>query len=108
VVDLIARHMTPLEPDPKILRRRLGKWGVEATFDLLALQRADLGSKGVEEPDVFAPVEDMIRKLLEEKACLTVKDLAISGKDLLAAAQADPRTRYAYIIEGQWVHVDVL
>ena len=57
---------------------------MEATFDLLALQRADLGSKGVEEQDVFTPVEDMIRKLLEEKACLTVKDLAISGKDLLA------------------------
>ena len=32
----------------------------------------------------------------------------MSGSQLLAAAQADPRTRYAYIIEGQWVHVDVL
>lgn len=31
----------------------------------------------------------------------------MSGSQLLAAAQADPRTRYAYIIEGQWVHVDV-
>lgn len=32
----------------------------------------------------------------------------MSGAQLLKAAQADPRTRYAYIIEGQWVHVDVL
>ena len=32
----------------------------------------------------------------------------LSGSQLLAAAQADPRTRYAYIIDGQWVHVDVL
>ena len=31
----------------------------------------------------------------------------ISGSQLLVAAQADPRTRYAYIIDGQWVHVDV-
>lgn len=31
----------------------------------------------------------------------------ISGSQLLAAARADPRTRYAYIIDGQWVHVDV-
>lgn len=31
----------------------------------------------------------------------------MSGSQLLAAAQADPRTRYAYIIDGQWVHVDV-
>jgi peptidoglycan hydrolase-like protein with peptidoglycan-binding domain len=32
----------------------------------------------------------------------------MTGNQLLQAAQADPRTRYAYIIEGQWVHVDVL
>lgn len=32
----------------------------------------------------------------------------MTGNQLLKAAQADPRTRYAYIIEGQWVHVDVL
>jgi hypothetical protein len=30
-----------------------------------------------------------------------------SGSQLLTRAQADPRTRYAYIIDGQWVHVDV-
>lgn len=32
----------------------------------------------------------------------------MTGNQLLKAAQADSRTRYAYIIEGQWVHVDVL
>lgn len=31
----------------------------------------------------------------------------ISGQKLLAMAQADPRTSYAYIISGQYVHVDV-
>ena len=31
----------------------------------------------------------------------------MTGNQLLKAALADPRTRYAYIIEGQWVHVDV-
>lgn len=31
----------------------------------------------------------------------------LSGSQLLSRAQADPRTRYAYIIDGQWVHVDV-
>ena len=30
-----------------------------------------------------------------------------SGTQLLAMAQADPRTNYAYIIDGQYVHVDV-
>lgn len=31
----------------------------------------------------------------------------VSGAALLARAQADPRTNYAYIISGQYVHVDV-
>lgn len=31
----------------------------------------------------------------------------VSGAKLLAAAQADKRCRYAYIISGQYVHVDV-
>ena len=31
----------------------------------------------------------------------------LSGKQLLAMAQADSRTRYAYIIDGSYVHVDV-
>ena len=31
----------------------------------------------------------------------------LSGASLLAMAQADPRTHYAYIIDGQYVHVDV-
>lgn len=31
----------------------------------------------------------------------------VSGAKLLSMAQADPRTRYAYIIDGQYVHVDV-
>ena len=31
----------------------------------------------------------------------------LTGSQLLSRAQADSRTRYAYIIDGQWVHVDV-
>ena len=31
----------------------------------------------------------------------------VSGAKLLAAVQSDQRCRYAYIIDGQWVHMDV-
>lgn len=31
----------------------------------------------------------------------------LSGQQLLTLAQADPRTRYAYVIDGAYVHVDV-
>ena len=84
VTDLIEHHMTPLEPDKRIMRRRLSKFGVEGVYDLLALQKADFGSKGVEEePDPFSQVEALIEEILAENACLTLKDLAINGRDLM-------------------------
>ena len=45
VTELIGQHMTKLEPDKKLLRRRLGKLGQERLQQLL-LQEADMGSKG--------------------------------------------------------------
>lgn len=84
VVALIERHMTPLEPDKRILRRRLGKYGIDGTLDLLALQQADFGSKGTKEKtDVFQQICRLIDELQAEEACLSVKDMAINGKDLI-------------------------
>ncbi len=84
VVFLIAQHMLPLEPDKKILRRRLGEYGAEKLQQLLALQKADYASKGVEENDYdFDAVEQMLQEILAEAQCLTVKDLVINGSDIL-------------------------
>ncbi len=83
VVALVERHMTPLEPDRKLLRRHLGKYGVEGTQALLALQRADFGSKGTQEQtDFFDRTAALIEVLLEEDACLGIRDLAVNGNDL--------------------------
>ncbi len=86
VVVLIAQHMTPLPPDRQILRRRLGKYGEPTVRLLLALQKADFGSKGTgktEDASVFSQVEACLDAILAEQDCLTVKDLAVNGRDLL-------------------------
>ncbi len=87
VTFLIDRHMTLLEPDKPQLRRFLGKYGETALRQLLLLQQADFGSKGSgqekEEPQ-FAEVKAMLGEILQEEACLTVKNLALDGSDLLA------------------------
>jgi len=85
VVFLIEHHMTPFEPDKKLLRRRLGKFGADAVKNLLALQQADYASKGVDEQEEtnFRQVESLLEEIIEEGACLSVKDLAINGTDLL-------------------------
>lgn len=87
VVFLVQHHMTPFEPDKKLLRRRLGKYGDEAVKQLLALQKADYSSKGVDDENEtlrFEQIEDLLAQILQEGTCLAVKDLAISGNDLLA------------------------
>lgn len=85
---LIAQHMTPLEPDKKQLRRRLGKYGFQTVAELLALQRADFGSKGTgiaEESDVFLRISGLLQEIASEETCLSLKDLAVNGRDLLEA-----------------------
>lgn len=86
VVFLIEHHMTPFEPDKKLLRRRLGKYGADTVRNLLALQKADYTSKGVDENEeaTFEEVEILLKEIMLEGACLTVKDLAVNGNDLLA------------------------
>lgn len=84
VVFLIEHHMTPLGPDRKILLRRLSAWGEEALRELLALQKADAVSKGIpQDVSDFSATEQLLEQLLQEKTCLSVKDLMISGKELL-------------------------
>lgn len=85
VVFLISRHMNRPEADKKLLRRYLSRWGEDRLQKLLLLQKADLGSKGV--PGDSFPFEEMqaiICRLLEENSCLTLKDLAVDGHDLMA------------------------
>ncbi len=84
---LIREHMTPLPPDKKILRRRLGRFGEEAVRQLLALQRADFAGKGTPEArdlSAFDAVEALLRQIEGEDRCFTLKDLRINGNDLIS------------------------
>ena len=84
VVDLVSRHMSPLEPDKHLLRRRLGKYGIQETWDLLALQKADYFATGTKEaPGPFPEIAQIIEEILAEAACFSIRDLAINGNDLI-------------------------
>ena len=86
VVELIDKHMLLLEPDKKFLRRWVGKLGWQTFDQLLSLQEADMSSKGVdaaEELQQFAEIRHLLQEIQEENACLSIKDLAINGRDLL-------------------------
>lgn len=87
VVTLIGRHMTRLQPERKWLRRQVSKFGFSMVESQLALQEADMGSKGTGEDDgsaVFSAIRELLAELKAEDACLGLKDLAVNGNDLMA------------------------
>ena len=87
VVTLIGSHMTRLQPERKLLRRQVSKFGFPMVESQLTLQEADMGSKGTGEDDgsaVFSEVRELLAELKAEDACLGLKDLAVNGNDLMA------------------------
>ena len=87
VVFLCDRHMVTLEPDRKLLRRRLSQYGEARTKLLLAIQRVDLmatGTRSAEEAAYYDTVEEILNALLAEDQCFQIRDLAINGNDLMA------------------------
>ncbi|HIT34173.1 MAG TPA: HD domain-containing protein [Candidatus Faecousia intestinigallinarum] len=91
---LVSLHMLDIPPDKKLLRRRICRYGMDTLRQLLALQRADFGGKGTgrnESHPEFDQAEALLQEIQEEHACLSLKDLAVSGHDLLALGYAPGR-----------------
>ncbi len=88
---LIRHHMTPLAPDRALLRRRVSKWGMENVRALLSLQEADFSSKGVTGENMdFDGIRQILSDIRQENACLTLRDLAVSGNDLMILGLQGP------------------
>lgn len=89
VVTLVRYHDTDLRPDPRLIRRWLSKLGRETFFRLLEVKRADALAQNREKSGETLERLERIRplgeKLLREGQCLTLKDLAVNGKDALEA-----------------------
>ena len=84
---LIGKHMTPLMPDKKLLRRRIAGYGLENVLALFQIQQSDFGGKGTDESDSgdwFRQIGALLREIQTEDSCLNLKDLAVKGRDLMA------------------------
>ena len=87
VVALIDLHMTKIEPTKKSVRRWLSRLGSDKMDLLINLQQADMGSKGTGNPkeaEQFPQIRAIIEEIQAENACLSLKDLALNGHDLMA------------------------
>ena len=84
---LIGQHMNWPAADKKLLRRWMSRLGPEMLDKLLTLQAADTAGKGLlkeAEKEQLRQVRLIVEELKAENACLTVRDLAVDGNDLMA------------------------
>ena len=88
VATLICHHELRLleEEKPKRLKRLLGQFGEETLLDLLRLTRADVSAQAPEKRyrlDAYMPLREEIAALAKARICVTRKQLAVNGNDLL-------------------------
>ena len=88
VLTLIERHDLPVEAERKWVGRWLARLGEDTFSLLLHLKRGDRAACAdptPPSPDPLETVGAIARELLEEHACLSLKDLAVDGRDCLSA-----------------------
>ena len=84
VVTLVERHMFTSDVMEKGLRRLIRKVGLDLIFDLLDLRRADVVAQGMGgSTDDVDELEARIRHEIDKKSPFGLKDLPISGSDLM-------------------------
>ena len=87
VVKLVKIHDSPIEPDSKVIKKKLQKYGEEIFFDLIKLQRADnmgLSPEFFYRQETYSKLEEIARQVIEENQCFSLKDLAVNGRDMIS------------------------
>lgn len=95
-VDRVCRLVQWHDDNPplteKDVRRAMVRLGLESYPLLFALKRADILAQNpdrqAEKLCYVKEYEELYHRILEKKQCLTLKDLAVSGGDLIAAGIA--------------------
>ena len=89
VVELVEYHDVRIEPRDRVIRRWLNRLGPEAFAQLLEVKRADnLGQNPEKTADDLNKLEEIktrMERIIAQRQCLTLKDLAVDGRDVMAA-----------------------
>ncbi len=92
VVFLVKHHMDRYSAEERTARRLLSRHGLARMERLLEFQACDLGGKGTDAPDEslreLQALLELLRSLAEKEGALTLKTLAVSGRDLMELGMA--------------------
>ena len=103
VVLLVERHDVQIPNREHSIRKWLGRLGPEAFFQLLEVKRADGMGQDLEKVqrrlDELDEIGAKAEQILAEGQCLTLKDLAVDGRDVIAAG-VEPGPEVGRILDG--------
>jgi tRNA nucleotidyltransferase (CCA-adding enzyme) len=87
VSTLVLYHDVRLEPTKKSIKRWMNKLGVDMLRDLLEVRLGDIYAQNPvyleERKDKIINILNMIDEIIEEGECFSIKDLDITGKDII-------------------------
>ncbi len=95
VTKLVLYHDYDIAPTEAGVRRAVNRIGEDIFSMIFVVRRADIAAQSdymrEEKLQKVAYIEEIYRKISDRKDAVTLKDLAISGKDLIAAGMAPGR-----------------
>jgi len=95
VVQLVGYHDATIAPTKKTVRRWFNKIGPELFAKLLIVQEADCKAHSPiaqeKKLSVLSEIQKVMKNVLEEKECFSLKDLAINGRDVIALGVPEGR-----------------
>ena len=100
---LVERHDVQIPDREHSIRKWLGRLGPEAFFQLLEVKRADGMGQDLEKVqrrlDELDEIGAKAEQILAERQCLTLKDLVVDGRDVIAAG-VEPGPEVGRILDG--------
>lgn len=94
VTNLARYHDYDVMPDAKCVRRAIRKMGEDIFPLLFEVRRADIRAQSnyqrEEKEKRIEAVFQIYQRILEEKQCVSLKTLAVTGKDLIEGAGMEP------------------
>lgn len=85
---LIAEHTRGLVPDEFTMRKAIADLGIDGVYQLIQIKRADIQAHSEElekEPlIIFDDMEALLKKIIDRGDCCSLKQLAVSGKEMVA------------------------
>lgn len=84
---LILHHDDDLSPADYALKRVLNRLGEKSALNLIEVQKADVYGQHPDKLDRIATLDSLavrMQQLIDQKACFSLKNLAITGDDLIS------------------------